>query len=67
MDSSVSNVSDTCGVSSVISETITNNSSLENCVHQTFPSCWREEQWLQNLSENEWVMMQTENLVADMP
>jgi hypothetical protein len=54
VDSSVSNVSDTCVVSSVISEAVTNNNSAEGCVHHTFPSYWKKEQWLQKLNENEW-------------
>jgi hypothetical protein len=53
VDSPVSNVSDTIVVSSVISETVTNNSSVEDGVHQTFPSYWKQEQWLQKLNEND--------------
>jgi hypothetical protein len=59
VDSSVQNISDICVVCSVISKTITNNSSVVNCVHQTFPSYRKKEQWLQKLNENEWLMIQS--------
>jgi hypothetical protein len=56
--SSASNVSDTSAVCSVISKTITNNNAIEDCVHQTFPTYCKKEQWLQKLDENEWLMIQ---------
>jgi hypothetical protein len=59
VDSSVSNVSDTCVVSNVISKTVTINiNSAEKFVHQTFPSYWKKEK----LNENEWLMIQNEIL-----
>lgn len=58
VDSLVSNVSGTCVVCCVISETVTNNSSVEDCVRQTFRTYWYEEQRLQKLNENEWHMIQ---------
>jgi hypothetical protein len=54
----VSNVSDTCVASNVISETVTNENFVENCVHQTFPNSRNNKQWLQRLNENEWLMIQ---------
>jgi hypothetical protein len=44
MNSSVSHVSNTSDVSSAISKTVTNNSSVEHCVHVTFPSYWKKKQ-----------------------
>jgi hypothetical protein len=58
VDSSISSVSDTCTVSSVISKTVTNNNSVEDCVHHMFPSYWKKEQWLQKLNENECLVIQ---------
>jgi hypothetical protein len=44
-----------------ISETVTNN-SVEECVHQIFPTYWTKEQWTQKLNKNKWLIIQTGKL-----
>lgn len=48
----------TCAVSNVISETVTNNNSLEVYASKCFLVMLSQEQWLQILNEKKWLMIQ---------